>query len=334
MISIEVLLTETELATQFLAALRERYLPEKFFYWFPLSVKAWLDLCRPQTDATRAQGMSYRNYDRSFNLVSQHASRIASEFRRGSSLCGAEVVSLGAGQGDKDVLLLEALRANGCDVLYRPVDASQTLLEQALAGAANRGFEACGLKADVASPATAEQLLEARSCTNDGNGDARLYLVLGNSLGVIDPLEFLRILRGLARPLDRVLFDGEIFSPQATMAGYDNPVNRRFAFSPLASVGLQEGLDGSLIFEAKADPRADGLHLVSKHFLTARALDIVLAGERLAFQAGEKIAMNSSYKFSHEAFLRILRESGFILQEEFLSEDERFVMVLAGPGAR
>ena len=39
--NIEVLLTEAEIADEFVEALEARDLPEKFFYWTPLSVRTW-----------------------------------------------------------------------------------------------------------------------------------------------------------------------------------------------------------------------------------------------------------------------------------------------------
>ena len=46
MIHIEILLTEDQIASEFLEALENHDLPEKFFYWFPLSVRAWINLCK------------------------------------------------------------------------------------------------------------------------------------------------------------------------------------------------------------------------------------------------------------------------------------------------
>ena len=40
MIAIHSLLTENALADEFVAALHARRFDEKFFYWFPLSVRA------------------------------------------------------------------------------------------------------------------------------------------------------------------------------------------------------------------------------------------------------------------------------------------------------
>ena len=44
--NIEVLLTEAEIADEFAEAMEARDLPEKFFYWTPISVRAWKEARR------------------------------------------------------------------------------------------------------------------------------------------------------------------------------------------------------------------------------------------------------------------------------------------------
>src|SRR5437763_14277290 len=110
MIAIHVLLTENQLAAEFVTAFEARSLPEKFFYWLPLSVRAWLDLC--------SDG-DYRNYVRSRSLIATSASYLAAIVPPGP----LEVLSLGSGQGDKDAILLQAL-ASGRSLRYTPVATS------------------------------------------------------------------------------------------------------------------------------------------------------------------------------------------------------------------
>src|SRR5438034_5753985 len=86
MIPIHALLTENDLAAEFVAALEQRRLPEKFFYWFPLSVRAWLALC---TDG------AYRNFVRSQSLIARSRAELARQFPPAP----LEVLSLGSGQG-------------------------------------------------------------------------------------------------------------------------------------------------------------------------------------------------------------------------------------------
>ncbi|HET6204143.1 MAG TPA: L-histidine N(alpha)-methyltransferase [Planctomycetota bacterium] len=305
----DVLLTEERLEREFLEALRARSLPEKFFYWFPLSVRAWRDLCSPG---------EYRNFSRSFGLLRASAGAIAAALGPGP----VEVVSLGAGDAGKDLLLLEALERSGGAPRYLAVDASQGLLETACA--ATERFSGSGLKADLTDPA---HLAEVRARAGEA---PRLFLLVGNTLGGLDPPRAIEAFGLLLRPQDRLLVDGEIPGPD-TMAGYDNPTNRRFAFAPLRSLGLSEE-DGAIVFEREADPRLPGLERIAKHFRPARELRLRPGGESLRLGPGERLEMSPSYKYARPAFLGLLRDAGRL--EPLLvrdAEDGRFVAALCGP---
>src|SRR5438034_9694125 len=188
MISIHSLLTENALADEFVSAFHARRLPEKFFYWFPLSVRAWLALC--------SDG-AYRNFVRSRSLIARSGAELARLF----PVAPLEVVSLGAGQGDKDLLLLEALRARGARVSYVPVDTSQALLEMACAGALSAGFPAQGLKADFTDRTHLQALAAGPEAPR------RVVLLLGNTLGAFDPISAARDLARLLRPTAAHLMD-------------------------------------------------------------------------------------------------------------------------------
>ncbi len=51
--NIEVLLTETEIADELAESFEARDLPEKFFYWTPLSIHAWKALSARSEEALR-----------------------------------------------------------------------------------------------------------------------------------------------------------------------------------------------------------------------------------------------------------------------------------------
>lgn len=309
MIAIHALLTENALADAFVSAFRARRLPEKFFYWFPLSVRAWLALC--------SDGV-YRNFVRSRSLIARSAAELAGLFPPGP----LEVLSLGSGQGDKDLILLAALREHGIRVAYVPVDTSQALLEMACGGALAAGFPAVGIKADFTAP---DQL---QALAAEPETPRRLVLLIGNTLGAFDPIAEAHALARLLRPGDALLVDGELYAGETTVAGYDNPLNRRFAWAPLHAVGIRDD-DGELVFEVKDDPRLPGMHLIPKHFRAARDLEALMGGETLRLARGERLDMNHSYKYAADTFVRILSDAGLTTRWQGRSDDRRFLMALA-----
>jgi uncharacterized SAM-dependent methyltransferase len=310
MLTTGVLLTEERLTREFATALDRHDLPEKFFYWFPTSVRAWLNLC--------SDG-AYRNFVRSRALLDRHAADIATQAPAGD----VTVVSLGAGQGDKDLLALEALRATGRRPSYVPVDASQALLELACAASTAAGVPCHGLKADIADAAHLDAVDKASA------GPPRVLMLLGNTLGALEPLAYAGMLARLLRPEDTLVVDGEIFNDTGTLAGYDNPLNRQFAFGPLRAIGLSEPDDGVLRFEVDEDAGRPGLFRLRKHFMPARDLTVQVAGEPVRWLIGQRVEMNWSGKYAPGVFEGLLEDAGLSLVGRYVSEDERFVMVAA-----
>ena len=63
--NIEVLLTETEIAEELAESLEARDLPEKFFYWTPLSIQSWKALSARSEEALREtwEGLAAKSPD-------------------------------------------------------------------------------------------------------------------------------------------------------------------------------------------------------------------------------------------------------------------------------
>ena len=309
MIQIDILLSEDQIAQEFMDALERHDLPEKFFYWFPLSIRAWINLC--------GDG-AYRNYVRSHSVLQNHAAEIVSMLPSEP----IELISLGAGQGTKDFLIMEHLQKQGKYLNYRPVDASQGLLEIACQSAKDKNFACRGLKADLNNDS---HLTEMQAILDE---KPRLIMILGNTLGAFDPLKFATKLDNIMRPQDFLILDGELFNQTDTLAGYDNPINRQFAFGPLSSVGLSEPNDGRLHIQTDIDNRKAGLYRIRKHFQASRDLKIMLAGETVQILSDTNIEMSWSYKYDRDALTGLITSSGMQLAAEYLSTDKRFLTLL------
>ena len=309
MIQIDILLSEDQIAQEFMDALERHDLPEKFFYWFPLSIRAWINLC--------GDG-AYRNYVRSHSVLQNHAAEIVSMLPSEP----IELISLGAGQGTKDFLIMEHLQKQGKYLNYIPVDASQGLLEIACQSAKDKNYACRGLKADLNNDS---HLTEMQAILDE---KPRLIMMLGNTLGAFDPLKFASKLDNIMRPQDFLILDGELFNQTDTLAGYDNPINRKFAFGPLSSVGLSEPNDGRLHIQTDIDNRQAGLYRIRKHFQASRDLKIMLAGETVQILSDTNIEMSWSYKYDRDALTGLITSSGMQLAAEYLSTDKRFLTLL------
>jgi uncharacterized SAM-dependent methyltransferase len=300
--NVEILLTEAEIAEEFTEALEARDLPEKFLYWFPLSVKTWRIL---------AASPAFSGLRSSWETLSENTQDLVSHFDK-----EVPVVSFGAGDGSKDRLLLREIRAAGKTVKYFPVDASQTLLEVACAAAEDDDFDVTGIKGDISS--RMHLLLAA-----DAAEAPRLFLLAGNTLGGFDPLDQIRNISDGMRPGDRLVIDAELDSPEALEAA-SSDVARAFAFAPLASVGVLPE-DGRIKFERKEDSRRAGMSMVTKHFQSDRDLRIPLAASEINMARGERIFMNFRYLFSPEAFRWLLESQGRLKVDQLIkSTDNRF----------
>ena len=305
--NIEVLLTEAEIADEFAEAVEARDLPEKFFYWTPLSVRAWKDVAFVANESLQ----------QTWDALASKAGDLTKAFG-----AKAPVISFGAGDGIKDRLLLKALHSAGREVKYYPVDASQTLLETACAGAEDDDCEALGIKADISSPV--HLLLAA-----DVSEPPRLFLMVGNTLGGFDPLDQIKHVAGCLHKDDILIIDVRIDGEQEQ----EEPANevegrRRFVLAPLTGIGIGAE-DGELKFVENKDDRHAGFFLAARRFQTARDLSVSFLGREIHVERGERFVLNFRYRFTREAFRWLLtKHAGLKIKGEIPSADGRFVTAI------
>ncbi len=298
--NIEVLLTEAEIAQEFAESLEARDLPEKFFYWTPMSVRRWKELSERSEESLKA----------TWESLAAKAADLTKPF-------GGKVplISLGAGEGLKDRVFLRALAAAGRDVKYFPVDASQTLLETAVAGAEDDDIEVLGIKADIASHM---HLVLA----SDVSEAPRLFLMVGNTLGGFDPMDQIKqvadvIQKGDILVIDARLRDGAPLPPRVEQ--------QRFVFAPLEAAGVSPD-DGQVEFMENRDDRLDGLYMVTRRFQAARDLRLQAGAKEVPMARGERILLNFRYLYTAEAFRWLLTEhAGLRVVGEMSSPDGRFI---------
>ncbi len=306
---IEVVLTEAEIAQEFIDSIQARDLPEKFFYWLPRSVRAWRVLSQ--------ESGYFVDMNRAWKNVIASAPELVEHF--GSSVA---LISYGAGDGIKDRAIMRALRDAGCEPKYFPVDASQALLETACAGAEDEDIETTGIKGDISSP---PHLVFA----SDSADPPRLFMMAGCTLGGFDPLVEIRSLAQCMTKGDRLLIDGE-FRRDDSVSRRENPAMMKCAFAPLAGIGVREE-DGEIRMEEKHDERHAGLYMITRQFRAARDVHTTVAGEDVVIQKGERVSMNFQYVYSEEAFRWLIeKQGGLRIFQEFRSPEGRYATIMCG----
>jgi uncharacterized SAM-dependent methyltransferase len=298
-------LTEAEIVQELAEAVEARDLPEKFFYWHPLSVRAWLALAAdPARDSLRY----------CWKQLAGRAAWLLTPFEE-----SVPVISFGAGDGGTDRLLLDAIMQAGRGLRYFPVDASQTLLEMACAAAEDLDIETAGIKADISSPM---HLVFA----SDAAESPKLLLMSGNTLGGFDPLDHTRHLAQCLHPGDRLVLDAEIHRGNGAAAEADE-ATRQFAFAPLAGLGVSAD-DGEVRFEHKREDSLPGLRLTTAYFRPDRDLRIGVSGREVLVERGEHIILNFRYTFSGQALRALLQQGGLKILDEIPSQDGRYLLLV------
>jgi L-histidine N-alpha-methyltransferase len=268
-------------------------------------------------------------------LLERHAGEI---FARVDPL--STLVELGPGSGDKLAALISAGGARSRRLSVHLVDISAAALD--LATRTITALDAGDLVI-VSHEATYESgLVEAMArrppaCPEPGRGAGRaLTLFLGSNIGNFDPPGADAFLRGVRASLasgDSLLVGTDLVKPERDLLlAYDDPLGVTAAFNRnlLVRVNRELGADFDVAaFQHRALWNA-AQSRVEMHLVAARAQHVHIPGASLdvAFDAGETIWTESSYKYHPEDVVRMLERAGFRLAEQWLSDADGFALTL------
>jgi L-histidine N-alpha-methyltransferase len=234
------------------------------------------------------------------------------------------VIELGAGSASKTLVLLSALIASQGRAIYMPVDVSEAALTWA-----SKNVRAALPTVDVqpiCSEITHESPLDL---PEEGR---RLALYIGSSIGNFDPAEAVELLlwlRSQLQPGDALLLGTDMAKDTAPLvaayndkAGVTAEFNKNILTRLNRELGADFALDG---FEHRAVWNADAsrmeMHLDSKRSQTVRVPAI---HRSFAFERGESIHTENSYKFTSETVEDMLTRSGFLLEQSWYDDQHWF----------
>ena len=240
------------------------------------------------------------------------------------------LVELGCGSGEKLALIAEALRGRRKRVLVHLIDISPDALE--LSERTLGGLEHVSV---VGHRATYEVGLRHAASQRPAAG-TMLVLFLGSNIGNFDTpaaQEFLADIRSDLRPGDALLLGVDLVKPEhELMLAYDDPLGVTAAFNKnlLARMNTELLADFDLsTFAHRAvwNPieRRVEMHLES---LRAQTVHLPRADCVVEFARGERIWTESSYKYDPDQIVRMGREAGFRLHQQWMEPDARFAVAL------
>ena len=246
-------------------------------------------------------------------ILAEHAERMIAEAANGSPL---RIVELGAGSADKTRLLLKAAVAQQGFVVYEPLDVSSTALDAAQAR----------IEREIGGVVVAPRVMDYTHGNGRGlalrpteDGERRLVLYIGSSIGNFDPPDAMRLLhhvRAGLKPGDGLLLGVDLKKDVATLqAAYDDVagVTAEFNLNLLARLNRELGAEFYLeSFEHRAiwnqaESRIE-MHLESR---IAQKVWLAALGMEVEFAKGETIHTENSYKYRPGQAEAILAEAGF-----------------------
>jgi len=240
-----------------------------------------------------------------------------------------ELVELGSGSASKTRLIIDAILAHQDELTFHPIDISpDALIESSEALVAS--IDALRVRAYAGDYFA---VLRAKSIAAR---DRVLALYLGSNVGNFEPpaaRELFGLLGGTLKSGDGLLIGYDLKKESSVLElAYDDPTGVTAAFNKnlLARINRELGGDFDLrvfSFFARYD-ESDGV--VRSHLRADRALTAHIpgAGIDVAFEAGETIHTESSYKFTREDMLALLAPFGFAERRTFSDTAARYALSL------
>jgi len=285
-------------------SLPQKALPPKYFYDAKGS-RLFEAICRlKEYYPTRSE----------LALTRSHIGAIARFAGKGSTL-----IEYGSGESLKSALLIEALRPSA----YVPVDISENALRRAAAKLRRRfrWLDIFAVHGDFSRPLKIPMA--------QGSGRRVVYFP-GSTIGNLAPREahaFLRMTRGQLGPRGAMLIGVDLKKDAAQLhAAYNDAkgVTAAFNLNLLARINRELGADFRLqrfrhyAFYNPARGRIE-MHLVS---LAAQSVNV--GDHRFAFDAGESIHSENSYKYSVGEFRALAKSAGFRGEKVWLDPKRLF----------
>ncbi len=249
------------------------------------------------------------------------------------------VMELGAGSASKTgILLAAAVEAQG-DLLYQPVDVSESALADADA-VLMAGIPGLRIQPQIANYVSEPYKIERPE------GCSILAMYIGSSIGNFSPAEATLILKKLRKQLkqssDALLLGVDLApcackSVESLVAAYDDEagVTAEFNRNILVRLNREVGTNFDVATFAHRARWNAAESRIEMHLESLLDQTVLLpgksGGQSIAFTAGETIHTENSYKFTERSLRPLLSAAGFGNPHLFHDQHHRFAVAMAHP---
>ena len=248
------------------------------------------------------------------------------------------IMELGAGSAAKTGVLLSAAAAQQPELLYQPIDVSESALAEADAAllAAIPGLR---IQSQVVNYVTESYRVDRPA------GCSILALYIGSSIGNFTPTEATAVLRKLRKqvkgPSDALLLGVDLApcackSVDLLLAAYDDEagVTAEFNRNILHRLNRELGADfdpATFAHRARWNEAESRIEMHLKSLIDQTVLLPGNGGQRVRFVADETIHTENSYKFTERSLRPLLAGADFGNPHLFHDPEHRFAVALAHP---
>ena len=236
------------------------------------------------------------------------------------------LLEMGSGSASKTRRIIEAILKRQRELVFIPVDISPVALETS-SRVLLQSYPQLRIEA------YASDYYDGLAALGRAERDGRtLALFLGSNIGnfdMEDARRFLRALRGVLGPGDALLLGADLRKdPKILEAAYDDSlgVTASFNLNLLARINRELEADFNLrAFKHRAIYNEEiGRIEVYLESARAQAVSIRKLEMELAFDEGERIHTENSYKYDLEGLSRLATATGFERTRTWLDSNERF----------
>ena len=260
------------------------------------------------------------------SILSAHADQIV------CTAAGCEqltMIELGAGTATKTGLLLKAAVRRQSEVTYHAIDISRTALDEAKQR----------IEAELDGVAVVPRVADYTEGLGqvDAEGQRRMVLYIGSSIGNFEPADALQLLRDIRKELkpgEKLLLGVDMVKDrEILLKAYDDAAGVTAAFNKnvLVRINREMSADFNLdLFRHRARWNEE-VSRVEMHLESVVAQNVSIPALELEvnFQRGETIHTENSYKFRDEGVIEMLERADFHLSDHWTDEHEWFGVYLA-----